>query len=96
MSDSDGSASGSFSNASEAELGAVNTLTDPYQDEPLALGCHVGQEEGHEAHHNEDEEGDEDGIPLRTIEQIYDRIETVDEWYVQNEPFNTILLAHTL
>ena len=81
MSDSDGSGSGSVSNASEVELGAVNTVTIPYQDEPLA-GGQVGQEGGDQTYHEEDEEGDEDGIPLRTIERRFDRIETVDEWYV--------------
>ena len=83
MSDSDGSGSGSVSNASEAELVAVNTVTIPYQYGPLALGGDQVGQEGDEAYHEEDEEGDEDGIPLRIIERRYDGVDTVDEWYVK-------------
>ena len=74
------SSESSSDDTTEAELGAVNTVTIPYQDEPLAPVHEEGDNQ--ELGLRFDEEGDEDGIPLRTIEMRYDGVQSVDEWYV--------------
>ena len=53
----------------------------------------VGEEGGHEKGLQFEEEDDEDGIPLRTIERRFDRIQSVDEWYVEIERLKVIWFA---
>ena len=56
--------------------GTVNSITFPYEDEPLADVGDVGAE------NNENQEEDEDRLSLDTIERRYERIEDVGKWYV--------------
>ena len=58
----------------------VNTITVPYQYEPLAEGL-TDDEEGGRA--RIDEEADEDGLSLAAIERRFERVENVNEWYVE-------------
>ena len=58
----------------------VNTITVPYQYEPLAEGL-TDDEEGGRARIAE--EADEDGLSLAAIERRFERVENVNEWYVE-------------
>eukprot|EP00795_Rhopilema_esculentum_P009915 gene9915-18518_t len=54
------------------EDGNVETIFQPYQDDPLASSS--DEDDG------ENDEADIDTIPLQTLEERFDRKQAVDDW----------------
>eukprot|EP00795_Rhopilema_esculentum_P007365 gene7365-13101_t len=54
------------------EDGNIETMFQPYQDDPLASSC--DKDDG------ENDETDINAIPLQTLEERFDRNQAVDDW----------------
>jgi hypothetical protein len=56
----------------EVDIGIINNVIQPYQDEPLAAS---GSKDG-----DGDDENDADGIPYAILEARYEKVEPVSVW----------------
>ena len=81
MSDSESNSSQSLSDTEDEssyiekeDVGIVNSIIQPYQDEPLAVSRDSSGEDV------DDGEDDEDGIPFATLEARYEKRQPVNVW----------------